>query len=194
MKNILFALSTLVFVAACTKKTADKSSQTSASNAASQTPVAVVTQPATPVQMPTSTAYGKGTPDDINPNLVASLQRSPCFGFCPTFKMEVFSDGKAVYRGMAHVTRMGNYTAQVDAAFIKRIEDKALSIKYLSLFDHYPTGDIAVSDVPTVTSYVRIGKDGKRITNNYDPPKALTEFEQWLEAQFDGLNWQAVKE
>ena len=89
---------------------------------------------------------------------------------------------------------MGSYTAKVDAAFMKRIEDKALSINYLSFLDHYPTGDVAVSDVPTVTSYIRIGKDGKRITNNYDPPKALTEFEQWLEAQFEGLNWQAAKE
>lgn len=187
MKHLLFVLSTLILVAACTKKTADKSSQTTTTPAA---PVPVVTSPEAPVPTYSSTTYGKGVPDDVNPNLVASLQRSPCFGYCPTLKMEVFSDGTARYHGTAHVSRLGNYTAKVDAAFIKRIEDKALSIKYLSLLDHYPTGDIAVSDVPTVTSYVRIGKDGKRITNNYDPPKALTEFEQWLEAQFEGLNWQ----
>ena len=191
MKNILFTLSTLVFVAACTKKTAEKISQTSTKTTA---PLAVVTSPITPVPTPTSTAYAKGIPEDVNPDLVASLQRSPCFGYCPTFKIEVFSNGKAQYHGIAHTTRIGNYVAKVDAAFLKGIEDKALSIKYLSLLDHYPTGDIAVSDVPTVTSYVRIGKDGKRITNNYDPPKALTEFEQWLEAQFEGLNWQVIKE
>jgi hypothetical protein len=191
MKNILFALSTLLFVAACTKKTAEKSSQSSTKTTA---PVVVVTTPATPVPTATSTSYAKGIPDDVNPDLVASLQRSPCFGYCPTFKIELFADGKARYNGTGHVARMGNYTAKVDAAFMKRIEDKALSINYLSLLDHYPTGDVAVSDVPTVTSYIRIGKDGKRITNNYDPPKALTEFEQWLEAQFEGLNWQAVKE
>ena len=191
MKHLLLTLSTLLFVAACTKKTAEKSSQTPTTTPA---PVPVVTSPEAPVQTYSSTSYGKGVPDDINPNLVASLQRSPCFGYCPTFKIELFSDGKAHYHGIAHVARLGNYTAKVDAAFIKRIEDKALSIKYLSLLDHYPTGDIAVSDVPTITSYVRIGKDGKRITNNYDPPKALTEFEQWLEAQFEGLNWQVVKE
>ncbi len=191
MKHLLFALSTLTFVAACTKKTVDKSSQIPTTV---PTPVPVVTSPEAPVPTYSSTTYGKGVPDDINPNLVASLQRSPCFGYCPTFKMELFADGTAHYRGTAHVTRLGNYTTKVDAAFIKRIEDKALSIKYLSLLDHYPTGDIAVSDVPTVTSYIRIGKDNKRITNNYDPPKALTEFEQWLEAQFEGLNWQVVKE
>ena len=188
MKNILFALLTLVFVVACSKKTAQKSSPTAAKPTA---PVTVVTAP---IPTPTSTAYAKGIPDDINPDLVASLQRSPCFGYCPTFKIELFSDGKAQYHGMAHVARVGNYTAKADAAFMKRIEDKALAIKYLSLSDKYPTGDIAVSDVPTITSYIRIGKDGKRITNNYDPPKALTEFEQWLEAQFEGLNWQAAKE
>jgi hypothetical protein len=191
MKHLFLAFSALVFIAACTKKTADKSSQTPTTVPA---PVPVATSPEAPVPTYSSTTYGKGVPDDVNPNLVASLQRSPCFGYCPTFKMEVFADGTARYQGSAHVARLGNYTAKVDAAFIKRIEDKALSIKYLSLLDHYPTGDMAVSDVPTVTSYVRIGKDGKRITNNYDPPKALTEFEQWLEAQFEGLNWQIAKE
>ena len=127
MKHLLLTLSTLLFVAACTKKTAGKSSQTTTKTTA---PVVVVTAPTTPVQTPTSTAYAKGIPDDINPDLVASLQRSPCFGYCPTFKIELFSDGKAYYHGTGHVARMGNYTAKADAAFMKRIEDKALSIKY----------------------------------------------------------------
>jgi hypothetical protein len=89
---------------------------------------------------------------------------------------------------------MGNYTTKADAAFMKRIADKAMTIKYLSLSDHYPTADMAVSDVPTTTTYIRVGADGKKITNNYDPPKELVEFEQWLEAQFETLNWQAAKE
>ena len=50
MKNIFFALSALVFVAACTKKTAEKSSHISASNAAPATPVVTFsTNAASPV-------------------------------------------------------------------------------------------------------------------------------------------------
>lgn len=188
MKNILFAFFSLLFVVACSKKTANKSNQTATQPT---TPTTVVTASTTPAT-PSAPSYSKGVPQDIDPNLRVSLQRSPCFGFCPTFKIEVFANGTAQYNGYAHVARVGNYTAKVDDAFMKRISDKAMSIKFLSLLDHYPTGDMAISDVPTVTTYVRIGNDGKRITNNYDPPKALTEFEQWLEAQFETLNWQKV--
>jgi hypothetical protein len=88
---------------------------------------------------------------------------------------------------------MGSYTTKVDDVFMKRVVDKALSIKYLGMSDKYPIGDIAISDVPTITTYIRIGNDGKKIANNYDAPKELMAFEEWLEIQFDGLKWEAAK-
>ena len=191
MKNIFLAFSTLLLVVACSKKTTEKSSQTETQLS---TPVAVESPINTPPKPPKTTTKAVGIPKDVDPNLLASLRRSPCYGKCPAFSYELFADGKVTYFGQSNVTRMGSYTTKVDDAFMKRIADKALSIKYLSLSDHYPTADIAVSDVPTITTYIRIGNDGKKITNNYDPPKELTEFEQWLEEQFETLKWQQVKE
>jgi Domain of unknown function (DUF6438) len=191
MKNIFFAFSTLLLVVACSKKTTEKSSQTGTKTSM---PVAVETPISTPPKPAKTATKAMGIPKDVDPNLVASLHRSPCFGKCPAFSYELFADGKVTYFGQSNVTRMGNYATKADDVFIKRITDKALSIKYLSLSDHYPTTDIAVSDVPTITTYIRIGNDGKKITNNYDPPKELTEFEQWLEEQFETLKWQQVKE
>jgi Domain of unknown function (DUF6438) len=187
MKNIVLVFSTVLLVVACSKKTAQIVTQPSA-------PIAVESPINTPIKPTKTTTKAMGIPKDVDPNLVASLHRSPCFGKCPAFSYELFSDGKVTYLGQSNVTRMGSYTTKVDDAFMKRITDKALSIKYLSLSDHYPTADIAVSDVPTVTTYIRVGNDGKKITNNYDPPKELTEFEQWLEAQFEALKWQQAKE
>jgi hypothetical protein len=191
MKNIFLAFSTLLLVVACSKKTTEKSSQIEAQPS---TPVAVESPINTPPKPPKTATKSVGIPKDIDPNLLASLRRSPCFGKCPAFSYELFADGKVTYFGQSNVKRMGSYTTKVDDVFMKKIADKALSIKYLSLSDHYPTADIAVSDVPTITTYIRIGDDGKKITNNYDPPKELTEFEQWLEEQFDTLKWQQAKE
>jgi hypothetical protein len=191
MKNLFFIFSTLLLVVACSRKTTGKTT-----DIAPKVPAPVVVE--SPKDIPASTTRmatkAVGIPKDVDPNLLASLHRSPCFGRCPSFTYELYADGKVIYHGYAYAARTGNYTTKADDAFMKRIADKALSIKYLSLFDHYPTADIAVSDVPTTTTYIRIGADGKKITNNYDPPKELTEFEQWLEAQFETLNWQAVKE
>jgi hypothetical protein len=187
MKNIFFTLLTLLLVSACSKKTTDKSNQTTAN-----TPVVVT--PDKPIVSAKSPTEAKGIPKDVNPNILASLQRSPCFGYCPAFKYELYADGRVVYHGHSHTPRLGTHVAKADEAFMKNIADKALEIKYLSLSDHYPIENIAVSDVPTITTYIRIGNDGKLITNNYDPPKELTAFEQWLEAQFNTLNWQLAKE
>lgn len=183
MKNAFLILLASICIAACSEKTAAKSSQAT-------TTTTVTATPKSTGETPSSTSYAKGIPEDIDPNLQVSFHRSPCFGYCPTFKIEVFTDGTARYNGYAHVARLGGYTAKADATFMKRVVDKALSIKYLSLLDKYPVGDIAIADLPTVTTYIRIGNDGKRVVDNHDSPKELREFEQWLEAEFETLSWQ----
>ena len=186
MKNLFFVALTCLLVIACAKKTSPASTQV-----APPPPPLPTLGDAPPPPKPTTKSIG--IPKDVDPNLVASLRRSPCFGKCPTFSYDLFADGKVAYSGYAHVERMGNFTTKVDEAFIKRIKDKALSIKFLALSDKYPIGDIAISDVPTITTYVRIGNDGKKIANNYDAPKELTAFEEWLQIQFEGLKWEAAK-
>ncbi len=191
MKSIFLIGSTVLFVVACSPKKNVKTSTISTSKAAPTTvqePVIVVKE------TPKTATKAVGIPKDVDANLLASLHRSPCFGRCPSFAYELYADGKVVYHGYAYAARMGNFTAKVENTFMKRIADKALSIKYLFLSDRYPTGDVMVADLPTTTTYIRIGNDGKKIFNNYDPPRELAEFEQWLEAQFETLNWQAVKE
>jgi Domain of unknown function (DUF6438) len=191
MKNLILALLAFLFVVACSKKPTLKTTEIVTQVPA---PVVVVPQDITVASTPKVATKAVGIPKDVDQTLLASLHRSPCFGRCPSFAYELYEDGRVIYHGYAYAARMGNYTTKTDEAFMKRVADKALSIKYLSLFDHYPTADMAVSDVPTTTTYIRIGKDGKKITNNYDPPKELTDFEQWLEAQFETLNWQQAKE
>jgi hypothetical protein len=186
MKNIFFIALTCFLVIACAKKTSPTTTQI-----APPPPPPPSLGDAPPPPKPTTKAVG--IPKDVDPNLVVSLRRSPCFGKCPAFSYELFADGKVAYMGYSNVTRMGAHTTKVDEAFIKRVTDKALSIKYLSLSEKYPIGDVAISDVPTVTTYIRIGNDGKKIANNYDAPKELSAFEEWLEIQFDGLKWEAAK-
>lgn len=191
MKNLLLICFAALLIAACSKKTPPQTTRIAPSHEVPTTvqePIIVVKE------APKTATKAVGIPKGIDENLLASLHRSPCFGRCPSFKYELFEDGNATYSGYAYASRTGNYMTKVDNAFIKRIVDKALTVKYLYLSNQYPTGDVAVADLPTTTTYIRIGADGKKISNNYDPPRELAEFEQWLEAQFETLNWQQVKE
>ncbi|MDZ7880581.1 MAG: DUF6438 domain-containing protein [Saprospiraceae bacterium] len=188
MKNLFFIASICFLVLGCSNKTSQTTTQAVPPPPPPPTPTLGDAPPP-----PKPTTKSVGIPKDIDPDLVASLRRSPCFGRCPAYTYELFADGKVAYFGESHVQRLGSYTTKVDAAFMKRVADKALSIKYLALSEKYPIGDVAISDVPTVTTYIRIGNDGKKVANNYDAPKELTAFEEWLDVEFDGLKWEAAE-
>ena len=133
-------------------------------------------------------------PEGINPDLLVSLKRTPCFGSCPAYSVEIFKDGRVKYNGVGYVKRLGNFTATASAAFIVDIQKRAESMNYMKLSDKYPLNHVEIADLPTTISYIRIGNEGKMIANNFDAPKELVEFERWLEKQVEGLKWEAVKE
>ncbi len=185
MKNIAFILLLTATLFSCAKKKAEKTTVTEVKKEAptviKETKPEVVTQPkSVPVLK---------IPDGIDANLVAKIQRTPCYGKCPVFTIELYKDGLVKYNGMAYVERKGNFTAKVNTEFIKNIQDKALSIKYLSFENKYPIAPVTIADLPTTTTYMRIGDEGKLITDNFDAPKNLIEFENWLAHAFDKLEW-----
>ncbi|MEO6038174.1 MAG: DUF6438 domain-containing protein, partial [Saprospiraceae bacterium] len=40
-------------------------------------------------------------------SVVASLRRTACFGSCPVFSVEIWSDGQVIWQGERHVARIG---------------------------------------------------------------------------------------
>ena len=143
-----------------------------------------------------TTAKGVQTihiPEGVDSNLIVSLQKTACFGQCPVYKVEIFKDGTVKYKGTAHIKKRGQYEAIATMAFIKNIQQKAAVINYMSFSDKYPKGDNMITDIPSTISYIRIENEGKMITNNFDAPKELMEFEKWLEKEIDALQWKEVK-
>lgn len=184
MVRLFFIFSViLVNFSACKKKVADKMTQTT-------TPAKEV------VSDKVATAKGNGKlniPANVDSNLLVSFQRTPCFGKCPAYKMEIFKDGRAKYQGIANIPRVGSHEAQVTLDVIKMIQKKALDMKYFELANQYPTNGSDINDIPKAISYVRFGNDGKMIVDNFDAPKELIEFEKWLEKLSDSFVWKEMK-
>ncbi|MDX1943131.1 MAG: DUF6438 domain-containing protein [Saprospiraceae bacterium] len=127
------------------------------------------------------------------PHLVIALKRTSCYGKCPVFEANVFSDGKAIYKGMNHVEMIGIYEALADTSWRSKILEKALSIQYLILADSYPIDGQAIANLPTTSTAIFINGKSKSIQNNFDAPKALIEFEAFLEKALSELNWTKVE-
>ena len=176
-------------MASCSKKKAEKTTETTLKTEAvppkKDLPTEVMTQPksATTVKIPEGT--------DVN--LIAKIKRTPCYGKCPVFTIELFKDGLVKYNGDAYVDKKGSFTAQASPEFIQQIQAKAQSIKYLSFENKYPIAPVVIADLPVTTTYIRIGDVGKQITDNFDAPRELIDFENWLEHAFDKLDWKAAK-
>jgi Domain of unknown function (DUF6438) len=185
MRNQLFILPFCLSLLACAKQVKDKTTQTNMNKTAQQTtlPTPVSTVPDKPVETKT---------DKIDNTLLVSLQRTPCFGQCPVFKIELFGDGKVVYVGQAFSKRVGTFKAIASPEFIKAILQKAADIKYLSFDTKYPKGESMITDIPSTISFFKSGSESKTVLNNYDAPVELVEFERWLEVQFEGLKWEVT--
>jgi Domain of unknown function (DUF6438) len=183
MKSLIFILPFCITFLACAKQVKDKTAQTNM-NKSKQEPT---------ISSPTTTTVTPAKPvvPNVEKNLVVILQRTPCFGQCPAFKIQLFDDGKVVYEGRAYCKRMGTHKATASPELIKAIQQKASDIKYLTFSEKYPKGESMITDIPTTISYIKVGSESKMIYNNYDAPTELIEFERWLEQQFEGLKWEA---
>lgn len=127
------------------------------------------------------------------PRLVLMLKRTGCFGTCPVFEAKVFSDGRAIYDGLRHVAQIGLFEASVDSAWIQHVFERAKEINYWDFYEAYPSGGEPIPDLPTTITQLRLGETEKTIRNNFDPPKALVDFEHWLEIELQKLDWKKIK-
>ena len=62
------------------------------------------------------------------PRLFASLKRSPCYGHCPVYEVQFYSNGQALYLGEHNVPLQGIYLGAVADSVIQQILEKARAI------------------------------------------------------------------
>ncbi len=183
MKNTILILSLLsATFFSCSKKNVDKTTTVQIKKETINTP------------SKTNVEQNKGLEPALpivpTVRLLAKIDRTPCYGKCPVFTIELFDDGTVKYNGVAFVDKKGTFTAQVTPEFMAQIQSKALSVKYLSFENKYPIAPVVIADLPITTTFIRIGNEDKQITDNFDAPRDLIDFENWLVQQFEKLNWQ----
>lgn len=79
-------------------------------------------------------------------SLRITLRRSPCYGRCPTYEVEVHGDGTVLYDGKENVATKGKRTGKISHASLVELVDLFRRADYFSLHDRYVSG---VTDNPT---------------------------------------------
>lgn len=125
-------------------------------------------------------------------SLFFSLERTPCFGKCPVFKINIYQNGYATLEAIRNVgDKNGFYQTAFTPEDLKSISDKAVEIKYFEMENIY---DSPVTDLPTVITSLNYNGRLKTIQNRHQGPPELRQFEKFVQELADGKDWTKTEE
>ena len=112
-----------------------------------------------------------------------TLERTPCQGPCPVYRVTVFGSGDVRYFGEAHVARTGAHRWKISGRRLERLAEAFERARYSRLEDRYTDREFA--GAPGCLTSVEYEDGGSKSVEHYhgDPsaPDALTELEDELD-------------
>lgn len=126
--------------------------------------------------------------------LLASIERTPCFGICPVYKTTIYQNGYVVMHGKRNVTNIGWFNTRLTQEQVKSIIRYAEENKIFDLEGEYIEPRIA--DFPTTITELNINNRYKRIVNTQpSAPETLLNWEKFLDSFFnENTQWQLMND
>jgi hypothetical protein len=116
-------------------------------------------------------------PDDLS-SVIITLERTPCFGSCPAYRVTVSGDGQVTYKGEGFVEVTGTKTYQIPEADVRELVSAFVSLNYFSLDDEYIS---RATDLPSTTTSITIGDTTKTVFHYGEGPGSLTQLENKID-------------
>lgn len=161
--SILIGLSIAIF--SC------KSSKESASTASESTSVKTVMQ--------------------TEPQMLASINRTACYGQCPMYKATFLDNGELIYVGKRFVENIGTYRTLISTEEVNDIKAKVVEFDYFSLDSLYPT---PIADFPSCITEASLNGNTKKVIDRRSPPDNLKAFEKFLDSLLENREWEKVSD
>ena len=107
-----------------------------------------------------------------------TMERTPCFGQCPSYKITIFNTGNVVYEGLAFTKKEGRYIKKLTQKQLSEIQAQIKIIKLFELEDKY---DSRITDIPSTYLYVIYQGKKKKILDRDGAPNELKRFEKLID-------------
>lgn len=114
----------------------------------------------------------------IKESILVSLERTPCFGKCPTYKYSIFNTGRIIYHGEANVENLGSYSARLSDEQVKEIITQIEVQNIFAMNDKY---DAKITDIPSTLLIINLNGKKKKIFDRHGAPNALKDFEKFID-------------
>ncbi len=118
--------------------------------------------------------------------LLISLEKTPCFGTCEAYKLEIFSSGLVKFNGLGNHKMIGHYEARIEQQELRDIMEQFRVSDFFSFKDQYAGN---VKDLPTTYIFFKDQMKEKTIQDYYNAPMKLKELEQLIEGLVLSLKW-----
>jgi Domain of unknown function (DUF6438) len=117
---------------------------------------------------------------------IINLERSECFGTCPSYLLTLDGSGKVSYLGRNHVAVKGLQTGVVSAEAFKGLVDEFFKADYFALQDSF---DSDITDVPHAITSLMIDGKTKRIFDRDGAPAKLRALENQIDVVAGSDKW-----
>ncbi len=124
--------------------------------------------------------------------VMVAMRRSPCYGRCPVYEVRFYTDGAIEYVGKMNVERIGTYRARMSKEEVDALRQKIHEVGFWDFSPEYPDDGTIVTDLPTTTITVRVGDMMKEVKEKHGAPRALKDFEKYLDSLLEGRAWTQV--
>lgn len=118
--------------------------------------------------------------------LVFRMQRTPCFGQCPTYTINIYQSGWSLLEGKQFFDYEGFYTTKFTEEDLIQIENLAKKYGYDKMDHVY---DAPVTDLPSATTIVNTESMNNWVYNRMNSPDELRSFEREMETMIKDKQW-----
>ena len=122
--------------------------------------------------------------------LTITLHRSPCFGTCAGYNVEVDSDGTVTFKGGAFVAISGTHHGRISPEAVQKLFEDFAKADFFWTFDVYHAN---ITDLPTYT--VTLSYDGRsKVVSDYagralGMPKEIVDLENEIDVVAGTARW-----
>ena len=114
------------------------------------------------------------------------LQKNPCYGKCPAYRLTVYKEGVVAFDGKRYVEKYGLYTKRIPYKTHKALRKAFKKAKWMTLEDDYPSN---IHDLPKIRiTYHKKGQK-KTVVGDINRPEAVLGIQKMLEDIADSDNW-----
>jgi hypothetical protein len=122
--------------------------------------------------------------------LLYELETTSCYGTCPVYKMQIYTDGYVKLEGKEHLDLIGQFESSLSNEELDNLKEEFVKVSFFDLKNSYTSN---FSDLQT--KYITWYKDGqsKQIMAYDNIPKDLKALIKQLENLVKALDWKEIE-